>query len=187
MADPRFQGYRLDLASVVLVDDNPHMLRLIAMILRGLSIRRVAQYTNAPDALAFMREQSADLVITDHHMDILSGIEFARLLRYDEDSPDRFVPILMVTGYGDVETVKEARDAGINEFLVKPISAKALYLRLLEVINKPRPFIHSPSFFGPDRRRQVLPFEGHERRVQGPMEVPETGDVARLYPIDPAE
>ena len=175
-AGPLFRGYRLDLASVVVVEDNVHIMHLLAEILRGLSVSQVEQFTNAPDALSFLREKTVDLVITDHQMDILSGIEFVHLLRNDKDSPDRFVPIIMVTGYGDVETVKEARDAGVNEFVVKPLTAKALYQRILEIINRPRPFVRSATFFGPDRRRRALPVVGPDRRRAEPVVMTAEGE-----------
>jgi CheY-like chemotaxis protein len=175
-AGPRSRGYRFDLASMVVVDDNKHIMHLIAEILRGLSVSQVERFTNAPDALAFLREQTVDLVITDHHMDMLSGIEFVHLLRNDKDSLDRFVPIIMVTGYGDVETVKEARDAGVNEFVVKPLTAKALYLRILEIINCPRPFVRTATFFGPDRRRRALPLVGPDRRRAEPVVMTAEGE-----------
>jgi PleD family two-component response regulator len=178
-------GYRLDRLSVLVVDDNCHMILLIGEILRGLGIRQAAKFTDPADAFKELAEVSLDLIICDHVMDPLSGVEFVQILRTGKDNPNPFVPVIMVTGYGDVATVTSARDAGVTEFLIKPITAKALYLRVLEAINKPRPFVRSHSFFGPDRRRQVLPFEGPDRRLQAPMEIQDSDHVARLYPINP--
>jgi DNA-binding response OmpR family regulator len=70
----------------------------------------------------------------------------------------------MVTGYSDMRRILEARDAGVSEYLVKPISAKLLYLRICAVIEYPRPFISTDSFFGPDRRRRPVEHGGEERR-----------------------
>ena len=61
-----------------------------------------------------------------------------------------------------------ARDAGVTEFLAKPISAKALYQRIVNVVVSPRPFIKTKSYFGPDRRRNtVTAYIGPERRGVG--------------------
>ena len=57
-----------------------------------------------------------------------------------------------------------ARDAGVNEFVVKPFSAQGLFTRIQAVIEKPRPFVKVSGYFGPDRRRRRRPFEGEERR-----------------------
>ena len=65
-----------------------------------------------------------------------------------------------------------ARDAGVTEFLAKPISAKGLYQRILNVVANPRPFIKTKTYFGPDRRRNTNnAYIGPERRVGGEVEV----------------
>jgi hypothetical protein len=74
--------------------------------------------------------------------------------------------------------VVSARDAGVTEFLAKPISAKALYQRILNVVANPRPFIRTKTYFGPDRRRNVNPnYVGPERRKGG------KADVIRQQPL----
>ena len=98
----------------------------------------------------------ADVLIVDWHMQPLDGLDFVRLVRTASDSPNPYVPIIMLTGYTEYARVVEARDAGINEFLAKPISAKSLYLRFAAIIDNPRPFIRTKKYFGPDRRRQEL-------------------------------
>jgi len=175
-------GYRFDRLSVMVVDDNRHMLNLVAEILRGLSIRRLIRLTDPADAFKELLIAPVDIIVVNHVMEPLTGIEFAKLVRFGDDSPDLFVPIIMVTGYSDAATVRAARDAGVNEFLAKPISVRGLYTRILEVIDHPRPFIRCPDFFGPDRRRQVVPFDGQDRRVSAPSESPE-GGAAQLIPV----
>jgi len=161
-------SYKLDRLWVMVIDDNRHMLTLITEILRGLSIRGVTSLSDPADAFREMRISNQDLVITDHAMSPISGIEFVHMMRTSKDSPDRFMPVIMTTGYSDTDTVKEARDAGVTEFLAKPISARDLYLRILQVIDRPRPFIKCKTFFGPDRRRHKEPFEGIDRRKIDP-------------------
>jgi DNA-binding response OmpR family regulator len=84
----------------------------------------------------------------------------------------------MLTGHSEKKRVVSARDAGVTEFLTKPISAKALYERILNVVAKPRPFIKTKTYFGPDRRRNVNPnYVGQERRKGG------KADVIRQQPL----
>jgi DNA-binding response OmpR family regulator len=79
------------------------------------------------------------------------------------------VPIIVISGYTERERVLAARAAGANEVMTKPITAKALYSRLVEVIEHPRPFVRAPDYFGPDRRRaQDSNYDGPERRVAAP-------------------
>jgi two-component system, chemotaxis family, chemotaxis protein CheY len=75
------------------------------------------------------------------------------------------VPIIMLTGHSEKKRVTAARDAGVTEFLAKPISAKSLYERVLNIVVNPRPFIRAKGYFGPDRRRNASAnYTGPERR-----------------------
>ena len=102
-----------------------------------------------------MRRWPADLAIVDFHMSPIDGVEFTRLVRQASDSPNPFLPIIMLTGYAERSRVEEARDAGVTEFIVKPVTAKAVLSRLQNVIYKPRPFVQTKTYFGPDRRRRA--------------------------------
>lgn len=83
-------------------------------------------------------------------------------MRTAKDSPDPYVPIVMLTGHTEMIRVVVARDAGVTEFLAKPISAKGLLSRLISVIEQPRPFIRTKTYFGPDHRRQNIgPHRGY--------------------------
>lgn len=93
------------------------------------------------------------------------------MIRQPTTSVNPFVPIIMVSGHAERRRVIMARDAGVNEFLVKPISPKALYDRLLAVVAFPRPFIRTKTYFGPDRRRSAgSNYSGPERRKGGEAE-----------------
>ncbi len=175
---------RLGRMSVMIVDDNRHMRYLISEILRGVGVRTLSTMTNAADAFKEMKISPFDLVICDQVMEPISGIEFTQLMRTSKDSPDRFVPVIMVTGSSDVGTVNAAREAGVTEFMVKPISARGLYARILEVINNPRAFIRTKTYFGPDRRRREEPYDGEERRKMDPDEQ-SSSDVEVIQAVKP--
>ena len=70
-------------------------------------------------------------------------------MRTDPASPNRYVPIILMTGFSERRRVMQARDAGVTEFLVKPFTARDLYKRLAQVIERPRQFVRSAEFFGP--------------------------------------
>lgn len=98
-------------------------------------------------------------------MEPMSGIELVNLIRTSPGSPNKFAPIIMVTGYSAVPRVAAARDMGATEFLVKPFSANDLAKRIAHVINKPRDFVEAPDYFGPDRRRKSPDdYKGPRRR-----------------------
>jgi DNA-binding response OmpR family regulator len=111
-------------------------------------------------------------VITDWAMPIFDGMELTQMIRQPGANNNPYVPIIMLTGHSEKKRVIAARDAGVTEFLAKPISAKGLYQRVLNVVANPRPFIRTRSYFGPDRRRNTNPnYIGPERRKGGKAEV----------------
>ena len=90
-------------------------------------------------------------------MPIFDGLELTQMIRQPGANANPYVPIIMLTGHSEKKRVIAARDAGVTEFLAKPISAKALYQRIVNVVANPRPFIKTKTYFGPDRRRNVNP------------------------------
>jgi len=101
-----------------------------------------------------MRDKSPDLVLTDLSMKPVDGITFTREVRTAHDSPNPYVPIIMITGHTERRKVEAARDAGVTEFLAKPITAQGLILRIAEIVERPRAFVRCDGYFGPDRRRR---------------------------------
>ena len=100
------------------------------------------------------------------------AVELAQMIRQPESKGNPFAPIIMLSGHSEKRRVTIARDAGVTEFLAKPISAKGLYQRILNVVANPRPFIKTKHYFGPDRRRNVnASYIGIERRNGGRAEV----------------
>ena len=151
--------------SVLVVDDNRHMLRTVSTILKGFGVGQIRECLDAADAFTVMREFPVDIVITDWRMEPLDGLDLVRLLRTAKDSPNTFVPIIMLSAYTERSNIISARDAGVTEFLAKPVTPEALLKRMNAVIARPRPFVRAKHYFGPDRRRRTdAPPEG-ERRV----------------------
>ena len=156
----------LDLSQlkVLIVEDNLHFRTLIRTILQALGVESVEEARDGVEAFEVLSSYDADLAIIDWKMDGLNGLECARRIRNDEDSPNRFLPIIMVTGYTEDSLARDARDVGVNDFLGKPISAKSLMSRISTVLEDKRSFIDTPEYFGPDRRRQHQEYLGEERR-----------------------
>jgi CheY-like chemotaxis protein len=157
-------GYRLDRLTVLVVDDNQHMRSLIRTILEALGVSSIIEARDGQHALEKLSAQQVDLIIVDWNMEPMDGLALTRQIRTSADSPDPFVPIVMLSGHTEKSRVMQARDAGITEFMAKPVSARSLYARIVSIIENPRPFVRTKDYFGPDRRRQMLPFEGPERR-----------------------
>lgn len=150
---------------VLVVDDNPHMRAIVHAVLKGIGARSIRECCDGAEALDALRQWPADVAVVDYLMSPIDGIEFTRLVRNAADSANPFLPIIMLSGYAERALVMEARDAGINEFIAKPLTARAMVDRLNAVIFKPRSFVRASTYFGPDRRRRQDPdYEGPWRR-----------------------
>lgn len=156
-------GVDITKLKILIVEDNVHFRTLISSILEALGISDLDEARDGSEALEILHEGEADLVILDWKMDGMDGVECVRRIR-TMDVANRFVPIIMVTGYTETSLKKKARDAGVNDFLGKPISPQSILGRIVQVIENPRPFYETSTFFGPDRRRAERKFEGAERR-----------------------
>ncbi len=161
------------------MDDNPHMRTIASAVLTSAGIRKVLEAGDGGEALGVLRGHTVDLAIVDYNMFPLDGVEFTRLVRNSPDSVNPYLPIIMMTGHSGKQRVYEARDAGVTEFLVKPITAKAVLDRIQSVIWKPRPFVKTDGYFGPDRRRVVPPgYKGPFRRATDVQREPATTPIA---------
>jgi len=149
----------------LVVDDNTYMRRIVKTLLHGFGAREVFEAEDGASALDAFASHYPDIVFTDWEMPLINGIDMTKLMRCSDNSVNPFVPIIMVTVHSERHRVIEARDAGVTEFLVKPLSAQALHQRVLNVIADPRSFIRTQTFFGPDRRRtKAVEYNGPERR-----------------------
>lgn len=137
---------------VLLVDDNDHMRTIVSTILKGIGIINVREARDGSEALDALRTWPADLAIVDFRMEPMDGVDFTRLIRNAADSRNPFLPIIMMTGFADRPRVEEARDSGVTELIVKPVTARAIIDRLNAVVYRPRPFVRTADYFGPRRR-----------------------------------
>ena len=150
----------------VVVDDNTHMRRIVRTLLRAFGSREIYEAEDGASGLEAVEAYSPDILISDIMMPIFDGIELTRMIRNPEGGRHPFIPIIILSAYSEKKYVIEAREAGATEFLCKPVSASALYRRIQNIVENPREFIRTKSYFGPDRRRSVNPsYAGVERRT----------------------
>ncbi len=150
----------------LIVDDSTHAVNLVKAMLRGFGASQLDDAQTIATAKAQMRASPSDIVILDYMLGAEEGVDFARWLRTAPESPAPYTPIILLTGHADRPRIMAARDAGVNEFCVKPITPADLLKRIVWVIDKSRPFVRCDSYFGPDRRRHDDPkYTGPERRV----------------------
>lgn len=148
---------------VLIVDDNKQMCVLTRALMRAVGILRVSEAETAAQALAVMSASQVDLIVADWKMQPIDGIAFTRMVR--REGPNPYVPILMMTAHTEMSRVAAARDAGVNGFIKKPISAKVLLERISNVLTDGRMFVRTDAYFGPDRRRGDSGYAGPFRRA----------------------
>lgn len=147
-------AYNLSHVEVVVVDDCPIMVKLLGLILNSMDIKKLHCTTDPVRALEEVSKYRPHLVITDLHMDSIDGVTFTKAIRFNRDDDLRYTPIFALSGFTDKEHVLEAKAAGVNEVLAKPVSTRTIYRRICNLIERPPKFIETASYFGPDRQAQ---------------------------------
>lgn len=156
----------------LILDDNAHMRGVLRAILISFGMRRIEEAADCSEALGMVAHGEIDLAFIDLKLDGPDGIDFCRQIRRAPDSPNPFLPIIMVTAYSERSRVIDAVNVGVDEFLVKPIRAVDVANRMNAVIERRRSFIEVPGYFGPDRRRRSDPrFKGPWRRAADPVTI----------------
>lgn len=137
---------------VLIVEDNRHMRSILVQILRSMGVRNVALAEDGAEGFQMLKGSRIDMVLVDHQMAPITGTEFTHMVRTADDSPNPFVPIMMITGYADRRTIVNATNAGVSDIIVKPVSARIILSRMADLILNPRNFVRTENYFGPDRR-----------------------------------
>lgn len=151
---------------VLVVEDITPMRQLITDLLTALNIGTIETAQDGEEGYKAYVKHNPDIILTDWKMPKMDGLEMVRKIRRDPKSPNRSVPIIMITGFSAIERISEARDSGINEFLAKPFSANDIAKRIDHIIRSPRDFIVLPHFIGPDRRRKQADADDNRRTTE---------------------
>lgn len=159
--------------TVLIIDDSRYARSFIKSALHSFGVRDIHEAGDGPAGLEALAGRKIDLVLVEHDMELMDGIGFTRLVR-DGHVPERIdVPIIMISGIADMDKVVEARNVGVNEFLVKPVSADSLFRRVRNALVNPRPFVLAETYTGPCRRTvDRAPPDGTNRRVNPPLPKP---------------
>lgn len=144
---------RLGQLSVLVVDDNRVIQQTLCELLRSLNISRLSRADNGKQAIKSLTNAPADIIFADWRMPVMNGETFVRWVRQSPASPNPTVPIVLVTAANAREDIEAARDVGVSEFLIKPVTGKAVEKRLEAALNLPRKFIDTQAYVGPCRRR----------------------------------
>lgn len=158
-------SYNFDRVRILVIEDNHPMLEICKTLLITFGVGEVLTARNGDEGFKIFCKENPDIVIADWMMHPTDGISMTRRIRNDPASPNHYAPIILMTGFSEKKRVVQARDSGVTEFLVKPFTARDLYKRIAQIIERPRQFVRSEDFFGPDRRRKAdTTFKGPYKR-----------------------
>lgn len=133
-------------------------------------------------ALPLLKDRLLDLLICDLHLGEINGQSLIRAVRLNPNFTNRYMPIIVLTGDSKAETVRELIDLGINKFLSKPATAESLIEAVRSVLERPKAFVTSKDYFGPDRRNRQEPGAAARRSTDqapedAPLSLPKRTDV----------
>ncbi|HOZ28188.1 MAG TPA: response regulator [Hyphomonadaceae bacterium] len=165
---------------VLIVDPNAFMRGVVADSLRRLMVTNINAAASAMEAFTVGRTFKPDIVFVDWDAGRMSGLEFTREVRRNTTGMSRETPIILLAGVIDHDQLMSARQSGINEFLLKPVSAQGVLSRIEEVVLRPRKFIDSRNYVGPCRRRKDEPnYAGPWRRLTDEPPQKATSEMAK--------
>lgn len=124
----------LEALSVMVVDDNRNMRRLMTTVLRTMNAGELHEAADGAEALEMLASKPVDLVLTDYVMEGMDGVEFTRTVRERIDREGCRLPIIIVTGYPGMARLDAAKEAGAHDFITKPVAPKTLMQRINRVL-----------------------------------------------------
>ncbi|MBI1273652.1 MAG: response regulator [Alphaproteobacteria bacterium] len=118
--------------NVLVVDDYNTMRRIIGNLLKQLGFKNVQDAADGSAALKLLREGTFGLVISDWNMEPMTGLQLLQEVR--ADTKLKALPFIMVTAESKVENVATAKEAGVNNYIVKPFNAETLKQKITAVL-----------------------------------------------------
>ncbi|MFT3996675.1 MAG: response regulator [Asticcacaulis sp.] len=145
--------------TVLIVEDNDGLRRMVVEVLRSAGFTQLVQARDAEEAIELLGAHNPDLMVLDWNLPSMSGVDLVRLMRKaavaeDPRFPNPRMPVIMLTSRHRSGDVTEARNAGADEFVVKPFSMRSLMRAAASCLCRPRPFVIAQSYIGPCRRRR---------------------------------
>lgn len=178
----------LNRSSILVVDDHEEIRKILMSLLRDLGCENVLGAESAGEAieiLTMVKKTPAklgvyeiDAVVSDWVMPDLDGAALLRWIRRHHNSPNRFMPFLMLSAYSDEERVQKARDLGVNGFMAKPFTCETFATYLLDAMMDERHYVWLSDYFGPDRRRRIEDVPEEHRQ----SDVPYSEKGVRYFP-----
>ena len=164
-------GDVLENAKILVVEDDQRMRSFLCAVLSDSAdgVLEYAEATDGEEALGVLGKFKPDIIIADWIMEPMDGLELLKKIRKGFKDISPFIPFIMVTARTDDSWKAQAGDAGVTEYLEKPVSITDLCRTVERSLKDFRPFVRGPNYFGPDRRRRDGHYSGDDRRTTQPV------------------
>ncbi len=140
---------------ILVADPSPYLGMVTHSMLRGFGAIKVLEVRSTVGVMTALTGQKVDILLCDTNLPPHGGLSLTQAIRRNTNNENRTLPILLMCSDTRGSTVKNARDAGANMVIAKPISPASLYDRLAWIAFNPRKFVDTASYFGPDRRFKI--------------------------------
>ena len=138
--------------SVLIVEDNSFTRKVNRSLLANIGVKTIHEAVDGIDGLEAICRYAPDLVIVDWNLPLVSGAELLRTVRSPHNFPLPDVPVIVLSGHSERWRIMEAQRLGANEFLIKPVSARAILDRIVSIFRNPRPIVRLANYYGPQPR-----------------------------------
>jgi len=162
---------------ILIVDDDVYVAKIMRSILESFEVGQVHLACTYDDATSILNTRKFDCIFIDNMMTTPNGLELTKYIRHLEDEKIRVVPIILYTAFTGLQSIIQARDAGVTEILSKPVSPEQIIDKMSNALFKQRDFINTEIYSGPDRRRRIRDYEGTEDRRQISIPLPIENDI----------
>ncbi len=160
LIDPRFAEM-----TILVVDSSTRIIDMLSKLLRSFGFRDVKIARTEELAFKHTREHRIDIILANYAEEEADDVSLTTMVRRDEASPNKELPVILMTASPNRNMIFKVRDEGANEIIGKPFNSLALFQKLSSVVHNPREYVDSEEFSGPDRRRtHDLEFSGRSRR-----------------------
>jgi len=139
---------------VLIVDRKVGNAKLLRDMLLSLGLAGVEVAEDTACALDVLRSADFDAIFCDEAVGPLDVFGFAVAVRRRRGLRNPVIPIVMISDGPQRAQVERARDAGVNDLLVRPLSTNAVSRKLLALLTAPKLFVQTQAFCGPNRRRE---------------------------------
>jgi CheY-like chemotaxis protein len=156
---------------ILVADPSPYLCMVTHSMLRGFGATKVFEVRSSVGVMMAMTGQKIDILLCDARLPPHGGLNLTRAIRRNTHNENRTLPILVMSSDTRDSTVKQARDAGANMVISKPMSPASLYDRLSWIAFNPRKFVDTAGYFGPDRRFKIEGYPGGVGRRQSDQAV----------------